>query len=69
MASKPAKGLSCFKVSCGGEFAYVGDERRDTLYECRECGATLSQSATKQLADGDTSVAELAKALLNREAT
>lgn len=58
--------LSCYKVSCGGEFAYVGDEGGDTLYECRDCGASLSQTATRELAEGDTSVAQLAKALLNK---
>jgi hypothetical protein len=57
--------LTCYRATCGGEFEYVAEDGSDTLYRCRECDSTLSQSAVEQLADADDGpVADLAAVLL-----
>jgi hypothetical protein len=60
----PEANLTCFKVGCHGEFAYVGNEGGDTLYECRDCGTELREQGVRELAEMDGPVSQLARLLL-----
>jgi len=56
--------LTCYKVTCGGEFAPVSDDTTKALYRCQTCEAELSQTATESLAEKDSAVGQLANRLL-----
>ena len=54
--------LSCFR--CGSEFEPVSSDGSDRLYQCEDCGMSLTEKGTRELSKLDGPMADLADALL-----
>lgn len=56
--------IDCFR--CGSEFEPKGSDGTDLLYECQECGMSLTERGTRELAEMDGAMARLAEVLLEK---
>jgi len=56
--------IDCF--SGGGEFEPKGSDGTDLLYECQECGMSLTERGTRELAKDDSTLGRLAEVLLEK---